>query len=220
MTLSDTIDAIRPSVVQIMLVEPGAEDPSGPTGTGFFVSDDGYVISANHVLIEAEKALAEDDAGAMKIRIGVPFGVGAAFRGKFRALPFDVVDVDHRHDLALLQLHTNPFEGFSGASGRFPATIAPLDPAVDSRLGHAITSAYQNQSGVGASLPTVLDGQPLGADGEGQRRATHRMLGRYRLPCWLRATYRNEHSAGTAEVEHDEALTDARGDDAFAIGSP
>lgn len=80
MSLADVIDAVRPSVVQIgftvfglteeQLKELGASMVySKPLGTGFFVNDEAYVITAHHVIAAARK-LGEQFPDA-EVRIGV-----------------------------------------------------------------------------------------------------------------------------------------------------
>jgi len=133
--LPDVISRIRPSILQIRVVdpEPGPdEDPiewmknrvDTPLGTGFLIGRKGFAVTAGHVATAAEgiindrdgrpslfAALALPDIDSPRLKV----------RASFDPVPCDVVAHDERHDLALLRLQTNPFE-----SGR-PSGISQLE---------------------------------------------------------------------------------------------
>lgn len=50
MTLADAIDIIRPSVVQISLFSPNNPLKYPILGTGFWIHDEGYLLTARHVI--------------------------------------------------------------------------------------------------------------------------------------------------------------------------
>lgn len=128
MTLPEAVEFLRPSVVQMVL---SLDQPSGssaavfggkpfldvPLGTGFFVNEDGYVVTARHVVkafeniqIEARKRLLVGMAGPNLENFH-----GISVRASFQLIEFDIVDEDARHDLVLLKLKRNPFKGETGA---------------------------------------------------------------------------------------------------------
>src|SRR6266852_1931270 len=127
MNLPGAFEYLRPSVVQMVL---SLDQPSGSAaaifggklflnlalGTGFFVNEDGYVVTARHVVkafenlqIEARKRLFVGMAGPDMENLH-----GISIRGNFTQLEFDIVDEDARHDLILLKLKRNPFKGETG----------------------------------------------------------------------------------------------------------
>lgn len=127
MKLADVIDQIRGAIVQITytisglshdtLLRLGADGAvfSRPFGSGFFVSDDGHVITAKHVLDEIENfAIDHREEGRHYVGVGVAFpnveGNGIQRRGTFRSIAFETVATDDRNDLALIRVVRNPFK--------------------------------------------------------------------------------------------------------------
>ncbi len=121
MTLSDAIEKIKPIVVQVSFM---ASDLSPEMeaivhkpfinyvlGTGFFINDEGYAITAKHVIDGAVKLSGQIQAGSTHIGIGLALPNAENMRGNFRVVDFEMIDVDARHDIALLRLKTNPFKG-------------------------------------------------------------------------------------------------------------
>lgn len=135
MTLPDIIDSVRPCVVQITFtVFDLPEDErrrlgvntvlSRPLGTGFFVNDEAYVVTAQHV-VEAMRGLdAKYPLGTVNVGIGLAYENTESLRSNFNVIGFDLVAEDMRHDLALLRM--NPFEG--GAGGGIIVGDKPLQP--------------------------------------------------------------------------------------------
>src|SRR5712692_6765719 len=128
MNLPEAIEFLRPSVVQMVL---SLDQPTGSAvaalggksflnlalGTGFFVNEDGYVVTARHVVkafenlqIEARKRLFVGMAGPDFENFH-----GVSMRASFTQLEFNIVDEDARHDLILLKLQRNPFKGETGS---------------------------------------------------------------------------------------------------------
>jgi S1-C subfamily serine protease len=147
---SDTIDAIRPSIVQITYLEHQIPESqrqargrrhSGfnePEGTGFFVNNDGYVVTAKHVVDTAKKRFdsGPEEEGKHAIAILLPWpNIDANFRARFRGVPFDVIAADSTHDLAVLRVRQNPFAGDIGPIRvgtnmvDMPCAVARLNPA-------------------------------------------------------------------------------------------
>ncbi len=94
MDLKQAIDVLRPVVVQI-------DDRDGNViGSGFFVDDKAHVATAWHVVANLPSptvALAQPNTENMRANFT---GVNAALLGK-----------DEPHDLAILEMARNPFEG-------------------------------------------------------------------------------------------------------------
>lgn len=121
MTLADSIEAIRPSIVQIgyevsRLSETvrrriGQDWANGSLGTGFFVNSAGYVITARHVITEGTTFLNQIQAGEKRMVVGLAIPNAENMRGNFILIEFELIDEDERHDLALLKLKRNPFKG-------------------------------------------------------------------------------------------------------------
>jgi len=96
MNLSEAINRIRPSIVQIRYSQ-------SPIGTGFFVDSRGLVITARHVI--------RNQMAPSQMTIGLAMPNTEYMRGNFRIVNFMIIDEDISHDLILLKLRKNPFEG-------------------------------------------------------------------------------------------------------------
>ncbi|HUJ40928.1 MAG TPA: trypsin-like peptidase domain-containing protein [Candidatus Acidoferrales bacterium] len=107
-------DAALPSAV-CSIVYPVDQTPSDRGyrylfyGNGFFINDQGYLVTAAHVL--------------SRIRGGQPYIVLPAPSGPARLLRADVAAVDPDHDVVVLRATPNPFEG------GLPVAYLPLSPA-------------------------------------------------------------------------------------------
>ena len=128
-SLADTIKLVSPSVVQITYqMDQFPEETrralgrlflSGPAGTGFIVNEDGYVITALHVLSFFDNVHGFPvgghtyPAGRNRLLVGIPFANTDTGRLKMRAayseISFTVVDTDSVHDLALLKIERRGF---------------------------------------------------------------------------------------------------------------
>jgi len=127
--------------------------PPRIAGTGFIVNKKGYVLTAAHVITEAEAALRAE--GATKTYLLVSLSLDASstpnlqFRGSFRGIVSTVVDIDEEHDVALLKLSQNPFApGFSSGiavgSKLLPISlgIVKLNPNLPSEGQSVLISGY------------------------------------------------------------------------------
>jgi S1-C subfamily serine protease len=119
--LSEAIVVAGPSVVQIAFV---ASDLSaelsqrigrswlvGALGTGFFVNDGAFVITARHVITEGRAQLGQLAAGRKGMVVGLAIQNSDKMRGNFLQVGFDVVVEDEANDLTLIRLQQNPFAG-------------------------------------------------------------------------------------------------------------
>lgn len=114
MDLPDAIATIRPSVVQFTAAMPDDHRPR-VMGSGFIVDDGGHVATAAHV-VSALHSL--NQAGA-RTGIGLAYpdidnedigGVkGLTMRQNFFIVGGEVIDVDTRRDVAVLEMQPNPF---------------------------------------------------------------------------------------------------------------
>ncbi|GAB3783241.1 hypothetical protein GCM10028818_40800 [Spirosoma horti] len=99
--LPKSIDEVKKCVVKIT-------SASG-TGSGFFVSEEGYVITNFHVVEGSytgpNSVVQVDLASANLVNENV------SIMGNFTQIEGVVIDVDTYHDLALIKLRVNPFKG-------------------------------------------------------------------------------------------------------------
>ena len=113
MDLTTAIKRVQPSIVQINLLAYGF--PRGgaipqpinlnqPLGTGFVISTEGYVVTANHVMEEGFKALESLQSEVKTLSIGFAYPNTQEMRGNFTLMDFDLVETDKIHDIALLKL--------------------------------------------------------------------------------------------------------------------
>lgn len=117
--LPDAIDQARGFVVQVTYTITGLPysrlrqlDARGavwsvPVGTGFVVSDAGWIITAKHV-VDCLPTIQTQVPEGQHI-VGAGFAHQSKLPGTFRVIKFDVVATDARNDIALLKLRTNPF---------------------------------------------------------------------------------------------------------------
>jgi S1-C subfamily serine protease len=110
-----SIAQVKPLVVQITfksdLTEPGYQ--AGIAGSGIMVSDEGYVLTAAHVVTGTEAGLRRNGATKVEFFVGILIdtmsGPGVNSRGSFAYIPCTIKDTDPVHDIAILQLAENPF---------------------------------------------------------------------------------------------------------------
>lgn len=103
------------------------EDGVSIFGTGFFVNDAGYVITASHVLDGFRSPDGQEHPGIKQIReqleslgvhssimvgVHIPDTDKGSFRSSSSTLDYeaDIVDLDYLHDLALIKTRVNPFD--------------------------------------------------------------------------------------------------------------
>lgn len=127
MNVVEAIESVRHSIVQIVvklessqMQQPG--NPIRPIGSGFLISSDGYVVTARHV-INLGSSLSVN-----QVRVALPLPDSERMRGNFVNVPFEIVEQDEAHDLALLKLQLNPFK--NQVSSRFFVDGCEIVPIV------------------------------------------------------------------------------------------
>jgi len=108
-TLPFTIDAVRPSIIQIR--GEVARGAGQVVGTGFLVHAAGYALTAKHVSQAAVEVASSATGGRITVGLAIPNVDmhGIRTRGNFEIVECEVVEDDPRHDLALVKLKPNPF---------------------------------------------------------------------------------------------------------------
>ena len=121
-TLPDTIDRLRPTVVRVVRAcsyETEAELSRRSGGTGFLVSEEGFVLTAAHVVEPCPASVQGATAGERRPLRAQHFSIGFALphtgtdqthtRENFTFVGAEIVDSDGIHDVALLRVSQNPF---------------------------------------------------------------------------------------------------------------
>lgn len=111
MSLSQITQGINPRIVQIVFVAQQMEGEliSDITlvGTGFLVNNDGYVITAKHLIDIGEQYMQQTQAEVMKLGIVIPPPPNVINNQSVSQIPtndFDIVARDDEHNLALLKV--------------------------------------------------------------------------------------------------------------------
>jgi len=133
MDLTTAIKHVRPSIVQVNLqahgfprvgTSPQPIDLNQPLGTGFVISLEGYVVTANHVVEAGFKALENLQSEIKMLSIGFAYTNTQEMRGNFTLMDFDLVETDKIHDLALLKLKSKEIPPMFGNVP--PLKLAPV----------------------------------------------------------------------------------------------
>jgi S1-C subfamily serine protease len=114
---TDLISKIKSAVIQIAFQSnPPVPNGAGVAGTAFLVSQDGYAVTAAHVITQTKKMAEANGAKEVQFAAGVTLDTtsepGAKFRGSFEWIPCTLLDIDEPHDIAILKLSRNPFSPF------------------------------------------------------------------------------------------------------------
>jgi S1-C subfamily serine protease len=152
-----SITQMKSSVVQIKFKSdsPKPEYQAGIAGTGFVVSDEGYVLTAAHVITETEAALRAGNATKVEFFVGISIDTiadpMANFRASFTYILCTIKDTDPVHDIAILQLTQNPFL----AAFRLGIKTGDKEPKV------ALSVAKLDQSLPPEGQTVLVSGYPL-----------------------------------------------------------
>jgi len=149
MKIPDAIDVVRPSVVQITL-QSGAI-----IGTGFFVSEDGHVVTAKHVVDAAAGADISVGVAAENIDQRQIAGGGTiSIRQSFLRLGSQVVATDASDDLAVLQVQPNPFKD------HLPVLVATPDEQIGWPHSVSVPDVARPRDGI----DVAVSGYPLASN--------------------------------------------------------
>lgn len=108
--LPAAVDKIRPAIVQILV--SSQNEGREPMGTGFFVSPEGVVLTAAHVVTrDAARYMNQLDPPDGSLVVGIRFRPAENIRAAFQLVECRPLVIDDVHDLALLKLVKNPFAG-------------------------------------------------------------------------------------------------------------
>jgi S1-C subfamily serine protease len=109
MDQTQAIDLIRPAIVQIVVLSNAAERV--PIGTGFFVNQDGYVVTADHVLRGGAQIAHKRGFPHFQFALGLALENSETVGAVFTLTYADIVGRNPRQDLAILRLRRNAFKG-------------------------------------------------------------------------------------------------------------
>ena len=160
--------------IGVVALDPAA-DPSAPPsmagrpasihGSGFFVSKQGHVITALHVVRAAERARDQMQGTDNRLIVGLRAG------SSFVAVPAEVVGVDEPHDLALLRIKppapvrnvvrlssARPDEGALMEAAGLPAMLAM---ALVTNTGHMADRVLLQPGNRLLKAPTEIDAARL-----------------------------------------------------------
>ena len=138
MDLTTAIKRVKPSIVQINFhaydfPREGTIQQrlnlNQPLGTGFVVSLEGYIITANHVVEAGFKTLESVKSEVKKLSIGFAYPNTQKMRGNFTLMDFDLIETDKIHDIALLKLKSKEIPPMFGNVPPLKLTPVILNPA-------------------------------------------------------------------------------------------
>lgn len=149
--MEKAIQAVKPAVVAIGFT---IDDRRQIVGTGFFINEEGFVLTAGHVA-DVYKAVEASPGLRKQVWVGIPFpdprdyGVqGIAVFESFRHIRFSVHARDRVNDVAILKLEKNPFKDPG------PAIVKMGDKEIRAPINFA---RVRTQS--------VVEGEPVGFSG-------------------------------------------------------
>ena len=117
---SDDYGGMAAAVVQLLAIGPGQDDKNRAcSATGFFVNEEGYILTNAHVVEDARRCLAGSPEAKIVAKLARPDAHAAT------AVSCEVVALDEEHDLALLKTERPPPEG----------EIYPVAPLDDREVG-------------------------------------------------------------------------------------
>ena len=181
--MADAIEYIRPSIVQIAVLPSAAAHGTqrlNVLGTGFWVSENGLVLTARHV-ISSQRLMASMSGSRLMIGQGIPSITDPEFtiRGSFNYLGSKVVEEDPRHGITLIQAMQNPF---ATEQRPFIRALAP-DTDVYPLLGLATLSTSE-----------VRDGEQIGVSGYPLAEPT--LVTTWRISLALGASFQQAQALG------------------------
>jgi S1-C subfamily serine protease len=82
-----------------------------PVGTGFIVHESGLVLTAKHVIEAVRRIAAQPGHSDATLQVGLAKTNTENMRANFTVVGGELVEGDPRHDLALVRMQPNPFDG-------------------------------------------------------------------------------------------------------------
>jgi len=155
LSFSQMIESTRSSVVKIYCETESFPHDHLSDGTGFFVNNDGIVVTANHVITMP------DNSQCQRITIALPLHGFKDERGNsisqsFNELKTSVSAVDLAHDIAILKPETNPL----GPSYRGGMDIVDMGKRVNIPLFDR-ASATIDEAPINGGYEIFVSGYPL-----------------------------------------------------------
>jgi len=147
MDLATAIKHVQPSIVQITFyahdIPGGGTTPQRinlhrPLGTGFVVSLEGHIITANHVVENGFRALKSIESELKNLSVGFAYPNTQNIRGNFTLMNFDLIEADKVHDIALLKLKSKiipPMFANRPALKLTPVNLNPTRPEDGATIG-------------------------------------------------------------------------------------
>ena len=183
-SLSQINQNMQQRTVQIVFITHHSDsvsttDYTYPAGTGLLVNDDGYVITANHLLDMGEQFAQQSQAQAEIKKLAIEIQTPSNIRSMPSAFPiwtndFDVIARDEKHDLALLKikmttgvsplngeiLHTVHYRDGS-SSGTLNLGDAPFATIISRNSSIAMTGypSYKMDGGLATKTGKVTSGE-------------------------------------------------------------
>lgn len=132
--LEELLRQLRPEDIPNLQLEDQTPQPRGAVGSGFLISEDGYVITNNHVV-----------AGADKIQVKL---------NDRRVFDAEVIGLDEPSDIALLKIDANrlPFVEFGDSEA---VRVGDWVLAIGSPFGLDFSAAAGIVSAKGRSMPSA-----------------------------------------------------------------
>ena len=155
----------------------GIQEYNYPAGTGFIVNNDGYVITANHLLEMGKQFVQQSPAQVKKVVILIPPAPVTESNVPFDTRPpvndYDIIARDETHDLALLKIKWNgqneptlPFmlhgyNIYTQTDSTISLGNAPIDTGITKNTSIAVTgySTDKTRPGPETKTGTITSGE-------------------------------------------------------------
>jgi len=155
----------------------GIQEYNYPAGTGFIVNNDGYIITANHLLEMGKQFVQQSPAQVKKVVILIPPAPVTESYTPFDTPPpvddYDIIARDETHDLALLKIKwdgqnepTLPFmlhgyNIYTQTDGRISLGNASIDTGITKNTSIAVTgySTDKTRPGPETKIGNITSGE-------------------------------------------------------------
>jgi S1-C subfamily serine protease len=167
--LPDTIDKLRPAIIQIKQECTFGNAVMSSSGTGFLVNRDGFALTAAHVVDCPANAVIQGSNSpqpltAQRSLVGIPVVHVTTdqthTRRNFTYVQAEIIESDHIHDVALLKISRNPFKNIIDSGYTLNGKKLALE-----RLGIAMLGARKPREGEAIAIsgyPVLRDSnQPV-----------------------------------------------------------